>query len=514
MDVLASGTLPAAWTRSWGADRGARTLFFTADGDSPRWVTAGELDDRSRTAASKLAGLGLAEGSRVLWRSARTLDSVVACIAVLRAGLVLVPVDPGVTDRELRHVVAEVRPAVAIVDDENVATTIANEAASVAGGAGNEIVVCGMDLADLGPQVGDPVIDRSPPHAAALIGFTSGTTGAPKGAVLTHANMLANAEGLRLAWRWSPEDRLIHALPLFHGHGLCAALFGTLLAEASAVVLPAFDAGSVLDESSRHGATLFFGVPTMYHRIASSGRAGELSKLRLSCSGSAALPADLHRELERASGASVLERYGMTETLLTVSNPYDGERRPGSIGFPLPTTEAMIEDPESSDTASEGPGSGGPGSGGPGFGAELLVKGPTVFAGYFDKPAQTAEKLSPDGWFRTGDIGVVEDGYVRLLGRSTEMVITGGHNVYPAEVEDVLLTYPGVAEVAVSGTPSDEWGEVVTAWIVSTSGKLDVDGLLAHAAKGLSSYKRPRIVRQVDSLPRNSMGKVMRRSLS
>jgi malonyl-CoA/methylmalonyl-CoA synthetase len=336
-------------------------------------------------------------------------------------------------------------------------------------------------------------IDSCRSEDPAVIGFTSGTTGAPKGAVLTHANVLANAQSLRLAWRWTPEDRLILALPLFHGHGLCSGLFGMLNAGASAVILGGFEPGAVLDAVEKFSGTLFFGVPTMYFRLAASGRSSELGKLRLAASGSAPLSADLHRELRHSSGTSVLERYGMTETLLTVSNPLMGERRPGSIGFPLPGSEVVLEE-----TGNEG--------------AELLVRGPTVFAGYLDKPAQTQDCFT-GGWFHTGDMGVVEDGYVRLLGRVTEVVISGGHNVYPAEVEDVLLGYPGVAEVAVSGSPSDEWGEVVTAWVVPASGSLDVEALLAHAASGLVPYKRPRIVRTVDSLPRNSMGKLLRRSL-
>jgi acyl-CoA synthetase (AMP-forming)/AMP-acid ligase II len=187
-----------------------------------------------------------------------------------------------------------------------------------------------------------------------------------------------------------------------------------------------------------------------------------------------------------------------------------GERRAGSIGFPLPGTEVTLDEPDKAQTAGRGGSEARPPAE---EGAELLVRGPTVFAGYFGKPAQTADRFS-DGWFRTGDLGVVERGYVRLLGRATEVVISGGHNVYPAEVEDVLLSHPDVAEVAVSGTPSDEWGEVVTAWVVPESGSLDVEALLAHAATGLAPYKRPRIVRTVDSLPRNSMGKVLRRSLS
>jgi malonyl-CoA/methylmalonyl-CoA synthetase len=238
----------------------------------------------------------------------------------------------------------------------------------------------------------------------------------------------------------------------------------------------------------------------MYHRLARSGRCARLRTLRLAVSGSAPLPGELHREIELVSGVSVLERYGMTETLLTVSNPYEGERRPGSIGFPLPGTEVVLGSPN----AVSGPEA---------DGAELAVRGPTVFAGYFAKPAQTSDRFW-DGWFITGDVGVVEGGYVRLLGRLNDVVISGGHNVYPAEVEDVLLGFPGVAEVGVSGTPSDEWGEVVTAWVVPTDGALDQDALLAHAASALAPYKRPRVIRLVDSLPRNPMGKVMRRELS
>jgi malonyl-CoA/methylmalonyl-CoA synthetase len=228
--------------------------------------------------------------------------------------------------------------------------------------------------------------------------------------------------------------------------------------------------------------------------------------LRIAVSGSAPLAAELHREIEIQSGVRVLERYGMTETLLTVSNPLEGERRAGSIGFPLPGTEAILGEALSEEDSSDSALAGLEG------GTELAVRGPTVFAGYFGKPAQTAERMN-DGWFSTGDVGVVEDGYVRLLGRLTEVVITGGHNVYPAEVEDVLSEWPEVVEVAVSGTPSDEWGEVVTAWVVGSDGPIDMDALLAHAATKLSPYKRPRLIRQVDALPRNSMGKVQRRSL-
>jgi malonyl-CoA/methylmalonyl-CoA synthetase len=483
-EVTAGGTLPAVWSRLWAQEARSQVLCFPAVGaQKRRWVGTRELDERSSEVAGRLVALSLPRTARVAWVAERSVESLITCIGVLRAGLVLVPVDTQATERELAHVTNEVRPDVVVADDPAASRAL----------SGPDTVVLYTTLSGLPRGTGTSGIDEAVADDPALIGFTSGTTGLPKGAVLTHANVLANAESLRIAWRWSADDRLVHALPLFHGHGLCAALFGTLNAGGSAVVLPGFDPKAVTDAIAEYRASLFFGVPTMYHRIAAAeGCSKGLSSLRLAVSGSAPLKADLHAEIERASGISILERYGMTETLLTVSNPVDGERRAGTIGFPLPGTEAVIR--EETD-------------------GELWVRGRTVFSGYFEKPAQTEERFTSDGWFRTGDLGVVEDGYVRLLGRSTEVVISGGHNVYPAEVEDVLLGFPEVVEVAVSGTPSEEWGEVVTAWVVSASAKLDVDGLLASASGALAPYKRPRIVRQVDSLPRNSMGKVQRRLL-
>src|SRR5439155_16354718 len=222
--------------------------------------------------------------------------------------------------------------------------------------------------------------------------------------------------------------------PLFHAHGRCVGLHGTLLAGASAVLLPHFDVDAVLDAAASHDASLFFGVPTMYHRLAQSPRAGELARLRLCVSGSAPLPAELHRALAERAGQEVLERYGMTETLMNVSNPYDSERRPGSVGLPLPGVELRLSD------------------------GEIQLRGPNVFAGYWERPRETAASFT-DGWFRTGDLGSLDpDGYLRILGRSKELIISGGFNVYPREVEDILLTHPAVAEVAVVGTPSEEWG--------------------------------------------------------
>lgn len=238
---------------------------------------------------------------------------------------------------------------------------------------------------------------------------------------------------------------------------------------------------------------MFFGVPTMYHRLAQSPRVGELARLRLCVSGSAPLPAELHRSLAERGGQQVLERYGMTETLMLVSNPYDGERRPGSVGFPLPGVELRLSD--------DGEG-------------EIQVRGANVFAGYWDRPQATAESLV-DGWFRTGDLASIDaDGYVTILGRSKELIISGGLNVYPREVEEVLLSHPDVAEAAVVGTPSDEWGEVVTAFVVPASERGTEQSLLAFAAEQLAPFKRPRRLHFVDSLPRNALGKVVKHELA
>ncbi len=509
-DLTARRSLPRAWAETWARHPEAPVLL---DGGAsgvpggsaagvpggPRWCVAGELDEKTRSCAEGLGRLGLAPGDRVLWSTASSLPAVIANIAALRAGLVVVPVNAAYTERELAHVVADVRPALAIIDDQARAEVLARADADLVVVTPDLEVVGGPERAaghDAGGDAGSdgrPVafgLDAAAPEDVALVAYTSGTTGAPKGAVLTHGNLLANSESIALTWRWSPEDRLVHALPIFHGHGLCVALYTSLLVGSSVVLLPRFDVDAVLDAATAHDATMFFGVPTMYHRLAASSRVGELGRLRLAVSGSAPLSAELHRAIAASARTEVLERYGMTETLMTLSNPYEGERRPGTVGFPFPGVEADVGDD-----------------------GALLVRGPTVFSGYWERPAATAESFD-DGWFRTGDLGVVEDGYVRLLGRSTELIISGGYNVYPAEVEDVLLGHPSVTEVAVTGAPSEEWGEVVCAWVVPDGvSPPDVESLLAYAAERLAPYKRPRQVHFVDALPRNSLGKVRRSEL-
>jgi malonyl-CoA/methylmalonyl-CoA synthetase len=402
-------------------------------------------------------------------------------VAALRLGLVVVPVNGAYREREIAHIVRDARPSAAVVDSRERATWIEDATQQ-------PVTVVGPDV-DL-PGADPPALDTSGPDDGAMLCYTSGTTGSPKGALLTHGNVLASPAALRLAWRWDPDDRLVLALPLFHMHGLGVGLHGTLLAGASAVLQPRFDAGAVLDAARAHRATLFFGVPTMFERLARSGRASELGALRLCVSGSAPLPAELHRRIAADAGVAVLERYGLTETVMNASNPYDGERRAGTVGFPLPGVEIRLDDAD-----------------------EILVRGPNVFPGYWERPDATRAAFVDDGWFATGDVGAFDaDGYLSIVGRTKELIISGGYNVYPREVEDVLLAHPGVRDVAVVGTPSDEWGEVVTA-VVVPDGALDTDDLLAYAARELAPYKQPRAVRLVGELPRNALGKVLRSEL-
>jgi malonyl-CoA/methylmalonyl-CoA synthetase len=432
------------------------------------------LDGRTAALAGALAGRGVAPGDRVVWCARATLPSVACLLAVLRAGAVLVPVSTSATGPELDHVVSDAQPVLAICDSEGPTMFDSGPA-----------VVSIDELAGVAARAGTAVLPVCRPGDDALIVYTSGTTGRPKGAVHTHASLLAGVSALVRAWEWTAEDRLVLCLPLFHVHGLCAGLFGAVTAGASAVVFDRFDESAILQAAP--ASTMFFGVPTMYHRLAATGQAGVLGSLRLCVSGSAPLASDLWHVLAD-SGVAVLERYGMTETLLTLSNPVMGERRPGSVGRPLPGVEAALDDPDAQ-----------------GIG-ELLVRGSQLCRGYWGRESFTA-----GDWFATGDlVSVADDGYVAVRGRRTELIITGGHNVYPAEVEAVLSRHPGVAEVAVVGLPSAEWGETVVAYVV---GDPDPASLQAWAAAELAPFKCPREVRRIDALPRNALGKVVRSEL-
>jgi malonyl-CoA/methylmalonyl-CoA synthetase len=480
LDLLTAGNLPRAWARHWAIAPGR-----VAVADDDGWITAGELEDRSRQVAGRFAAAGLVAGDRFLVSASASVPLVVAHVAALRLGLVVVPANTAYREREVAHLVRDATPAAALVDDGERAGWVA----AAAEAAGIRHVVVGLDV-DL-PDGPDPVLDHAGLADPALLAYTSGTTGIPKGAVLSHANLLASAEALALAWRWTPDDRLVLALPLFHLHGLGVGLHGTLGVGASVVLRRSFAVNDVLDRLAAERASLFFGVPTMWSRLAASSRADELAALRLGVSGSAPLPAELHRAIEAASGQRVIERYGMTETVMNVSNPYDGERRPGTVGLPLPGVEVRLDDGTD----------------------EILLRGPNVFAGYRGRPDATTEAFTDDGWFRSGDVGKFDpDGYLRIVGRRKELIISGGFNVYPREVEDVLRTHPSVTDAAVIGVAHPDWGEEVVA-VIEAVGPIDAAAILAHAGAELAAYKRPKRVVVVDALPRNALGKVVKADL-
>lgn len=473
-DLVSAGTLPRAWATRWAAAPGAATLA----GPDGRWLSAAELEERTATVAARFAAAGLFPGDRLLVSAAATVDLAVAHVAALRLGLVVVPVNTAFGPSEIGAVAAAADPALAVLDDPARVTGVPSTGATV-------------DL----PDGSAPVLDAAHPDDTALLVFTSGTTGTPKGVPLSHANLLATSAAIQVAWRWTAADRLALALPLFHVHGLGVGLHGTLLAGASAVILPRFQVDAVLDAIAASRATLMFGVPTMWVRLAASPRVVELAALRLCVSGSAALDPATFAALEAGIGSRVVERYGMTETGMLVSNPYEGDRRAGSVGLALPGVAVRLEERE---------GAGEPAD-------EILVRGPNVFAGYLGGVG--ADAFTADGWFRTGDLGRADpDGYLRIVGRSKELIITGGFNVYPRDVEEVLRDHPGVADVAVVGVPDPEWGERVVACVVAADA-VAAGELLTWAADRLAPYKRPREVRFVDELPRNAMGKVVRAAL-
>jgi malonyl-CoA/methylmalonyl-CoA synthetase len=475
VDLLAAGTLVRAWTARWADDPARPVLHSEARG----WLTAGLLERESRRFADRLHAAGLCPGDRLLVSLPASAELVVAHIAALRLGAVVVPANPAYREREIHHLLIDARPRAALVASPEARGWIR----AVDGGIA-------LDL----PADGSPApLDEAAPADPALLVYTSGTTGAPKGAVHTHASLLASAEAVRIAWRWTHADSLILALPLFHVHGLCVGLHGTLLAGGSVLLQPGFQVDAVLAAAAGGGATLFFGVPTMYARLASSPRLGDLGRLRLCVSGSAPLSPALFERIASGSGQRVVERYGMSETLMNISNPVDGERRPGSVGLPLPGVEVDLAPDH-----------------------EILLRGPNLFAGYWQNQQATAAAFTADGWFRTGDLGErAADGYYSIVGRSKDLIISGGFNVHPREVEEVLLTHPQVAEAAVAGSPSEEWGELVTAYVVVRpgGGALEPAELMAYAAARLATYKRPRAVHLVSALPRNALGKVIRADL-
>ncbi|MEI6372641.1 MAG: AMP-binding protein [Actinomycetes bacterium] len=469
------------WRALWAAAPEAVVLVDQATGRDWR---AGELESATAWGAAYLHSLGIRSGASVILSAAPSDATALAFIGLLRLGAVVVPVNTAATPREIAHISGVSGATHALSDEPERFTQMSSHSVTPLTIPG-EAVDTSIEL------------DRTVSTDRALICFTSGTTGAPKGAPLTHGNLLAGTTALVECWQWSADDVLVSALPMFHVHGLLVALAGTLTAGATIVVHHKFDANRLVDSALTHHATLVFGVPTMWARLADSGRLFELAHLRLAVSGSAPLAPTLFTTIHSATLSAPVERYGMTETMILTSTPVGGIRRAGTVGRPLPGMSIRIADD-----------------------GVVEVRGESVFGGYLTS-APTDPLLrsgfTDDGWFRTGDIGEWDGDDLRLVGRASELIITGGYNVYPREVEDVLRTDVAIADAAVVGLADDTWGETVAAFVVLESEAVaDAETLErweSLCSEQLAPYKRPRSFSVIDELPRNAMGKVKRDDL-
>jgi acyl-CoA synthetase (AMP-forming)/AMP-acid ligase II len=469
------------------ASRFPDRVAVTVDGEP---LTHAALDEESGRVAGWLARR-VAPGDRVLLAAGASLGFVRCYLGALRAGAVVVLANPGYTAAELRHLVADSGAVLAFADREP-----------------------GERLASLGPGLTVADVREPPPDAApatgiavgpddpALLAYTSGTTGRPKGVPLTHRQVAVSVRTVMAAWRWQADDVLVHALPLYHQHGL-GGLHTALFAGSTVHIRSRFSAADLVQAAAGTRASVLFAVPTIYQALADSpaAQAGGLHGLRLAVCGSAPLSPDLAARLAPVLGRLPLVRYGTTESGLDVSNPLAAPRA-DTLGVPLPGVLARI-------AAADGLAA-------PGQDGEIQVRGPHVFTGYWNDPAATAAAFTPDGWFRTGDIGSVDpaSGHLVIRGRTKEMIISGGLNVYPREVEIALESHPSVAEAAVAGVPDERWGERVTAWVVPRDGRgFDEAALIAHARTVLAGYKCPKRVFQRAELPRNQLGKIVRSEL-
>jgi malonyl-CoA/methylmalonyl-CoA synthetase len=453
-------------------------------GDAPAVSVAGTgLSYAELRAAAAALAAELGDAERVAVWAESTLETIVAAVAVLESGKALVPVNPKLGRSELEHVLTDSEPDV------------------ILGGPKGRPV----DVSARGGELPAPAAGDEDP---ALIVYTSGTTGRPKGAVLPRRCVSSNLDALASAWEWTGEDVLTHGLPLFHVHGLVIGVFGPLRRGGELRHLGRFEPATAA-AALRAGATMLFGVPTMYHRIAQEADGDPaivegLRAARLLVSGSAPLPAPVFKRIEELSGQQIVERYGLTETLMNTAVRADSPRRPGYVGVPLEGVEVRLvaddgSDVEASDDETIG---------------EVAVRGPNVFSGYLNRPDATAEAVR-DGWFFTGDIGTrAPDGYWRIVGRrSTDLIKTGGYKVGAGEIEVALLEHPAVREAAVTAAPDDDLGERIVAWVVPEGEAPDERELVDHVASELAPHKRPREVRYLDELPRNAMGKVVKTQL-
>ena len=455
-------------------------------------LTFGDVDRRSNRMLACLRARGVAPGDRVAFFLQNRPEVIDLWLAAVKSGIILVPVNVLYRERELRHILNDSAPT-AVVTSRDLAGFIP---------AGVQV----WDVVELAREAEQASADRraavcEADTPLALI-YTSGTTGASKGAVLTHGNFQSNGEALARDWRFTRTDRLLCTLPLFHVHGLANAIHCWLLSGCHLRLTERFDHHHAAAWFEDYQPTVFFGVPAMFIRLLELPAAQAKAigaRLRLAVSGSAPLPAEVHEKFRLLYGSVILERYGMTETLMNIGNPYDGERRPGTVGLPMPHVEVNILD-ESGAPVAEG------------ASGELWVRGPNVCSGYWRRPEASAAAWK-DGWFRTGDIGVrAADGYITLQGRRSDLIISGGFNIYPREIEELILEHPGVREAAVVGQSDPVRGEVPVAYVVAGPG-FDEAALAAHLRSQLASFKQPRAFLRIDVLPRTALGKIQKHLL-
>ena len=492
---------PSRWLEAVAADHPQRPLLET---DQGRRLSYADMLALTRRLAASLASLQVAPGDRVVAQIEKSPEAIALYLACLQLDATFIPLNTAYTFAELEYFLGDAAPSVAVVrpDDRQQIQPIAQrcgvrhvETLDERGGG---------SLIEIAPAQGQPNIARHDASSLAALLYTSGTTGRSKGAMLTRANLASNAVTLAQAWRFTADDVLLHALPIFHVHGLFVAINTVLAAGSSMLFLSRFDADQVVRLLPR--ASVMMGVPTFYTRLLQHPGLNRdvVRNLRLFVSGSAPLLAETHREFQSRTGHAILERYGMSETLMNASNPYEGDRIPGSVGPPLPAVEIRIADPESGAPLTE-----------PDAIGMIEVRGPNVFAGYWRMPEKTAAEFRKDGFFITGDLGKRDArGYVYIVGRGKDLIITGGYNVYPIEVELEIDALPGVNESAVIGVPHPDFGEGVTAVVVPNgNATLDEAAIRAALERRLARFKLPKRILLVDQLPRNTMGKVQKSAL-
>ncbi|MBB4363258.1 malonyl-CoA/methylmalonyl-CoA synthetase [Bradyrhizobium sp. CIR18] len=483
-----------------GLDDPKRLAIETHDGGH---ISYGELIARAGQMANVLVARGVKPGDRVAVQVEKSVANIVLYLGTVRAGAVYLPLNTAYTLNELDYFIGDAEPSLVVCDPSK-----AEGLAPIAAKVKAKIETLGADgkgsLTEAADKAGSEftTVARANDDLAAIL-YTSGTTGRSKGAMLTHDNLASNSLSLVGYWRFTDKDVLIHALPIYHTHGLFVATNVTLFARASMIFLPKLDPDLMIKLMAR--ATVLMGVPTFYTRLLqNSALSRDTTKhMRLFISGSAPLLAETHREWSARTGHAVLERYGMTETNMNTSNPYDGERVPGAVGFPLPGVSVRVTEPE---TGKELPHE---------EIGMIEVKGPNVFKGYWRMPEKTKSEFRDDGFFITGDLGKIDaKGYVHILGRGKDLVISGGFNVYPKEIESEIDAMPGVVESAVIGVPHADFGEGVTAVLVCNKGADVSEASVLKALDGrLAKFKMPKRVFVVDELPRNTMGKVQKNIL-